>query len=202
MPRDPRPDVLFEPIEIGCKTLPNRFYQVPHCSGFGVVKPWTQARHRSSKAEGGWGAVCTEYCSISPVADESPSVAARMWDEPDSEHLRLMTDEARRPRALAAIELLHSGVHAHDAESRLPPAGPSQTAGGFSNIVPRTLSIADIRRIQSDWVLAAERSRDAGVASRLLADAIFDGHRLGREVDGPHPQTALPYLREGPASLA
>jgi dimethylamine/trimethylamine dehydrogenase len=34
------------------------------------------------------------------------------------------------------------------------------------------------------------------VAPRLLADAVFDGHRLGRELDGPHPDTPLPYLRE------
>ena len=36
------------------------------------------------------------------------------------------------------------------------------------------------------------------LAPRLLADAIFDGHRLGREIDGPHPQVALPYRRERP----
>ena len=36
------------------------------------------------------------------------------------------------------------------------------------------------------------------VAPRLIADAIFDGHRLGREIDGPDPAVALPYLRERP----
>jgi dimethylamine/trimethylamine dehydrogenase len=34
------------------------------------------------------------------------------------------------------------------------------------------------------------------VAPRLLPDAVFDGHRLGREIDGPHPEIPLPYLRE------
>ena len=68
--RDPRHDVLFEPVRIGPKTLRNRFYQVPHCTGFGVEKPWTQAAFRGMKAEGGWAAVCTEYCSISPETDE------------------------------------------------------------------------------------------------------------------------------------
>ena len=62
MGRDPRHDILFEPVRIGPKTLRNRFYQVPHCTGFGVEKPWSQARHRGVKAEGGWAAVCTEYC--------------------------------------------------------------------------------------------------------------------------------------------
>ena len=30
--RDPRHDILFEPVQIGPKRLRNRFYQVPHCS--------------------------------------------------------------------------------------------------------------------------------------------------------------------------
>jgi len=55
--RDPRHDILFEPLAVGPKTLRNRFYQVPHCTGFGVEKPFSQARHRAMKAEGGWAAV-------------------------------------------------------------------------------------------------------------------------------------------------
>lgn len=34
------------------------------------------------------------------------------------------------------------------------------------------------------------------VAPRLIADAIFDGHRLAREIDGDDPSRPLPYLRE------
>lgn len=34
------------------------------------------------------------------------------------------------------------------------------------------------------------------VAPRLLPEAIFDGHRLAREIDSPDPATPLPYLRE------
>ena len=30
MARDPKHDVLFQPIKIGPKVLRNRFYQVPH----------------------------------------------------------------------------------------------------------------------------------------------------------------------------
>ena len=33
MARDPRYDILFEPLKIGPVTTPNRFYQVPHCNG-------------------------------------------------------------------------------------------------------------------------------------------------------------------------
>jgi dimethylamine/trimethylamine dehydrogenase len=36
------------------------------------------------------------------------------------------------------------------------------------------------------------------VAPRLIADAIFDGHRLAREIDSSDPARPLPYLRERP----
>jgi electron transfer flavoprotein alpha subunit len=34
------------------------------------------------------------------------------------------------------------------------------------------------------------------VAPRLLAEAVFDGHRLAREIDCDDPEVALPWLRE------
>ena len=36
------------------------------------------------------------------------------------------------------------------------------------------------------------------VAPRLTADAIFDGHRLAREIDSADPSVPLPYIRENP----
>src|SRR6059058_4378937 len=93
MPRDPRHDVLFEPIGIGPKTLRNRFYAVPHCTGFGTEKPGSQMRFRAMKAEGGWAAVCTEYAPVSPDSDESPYVSARLWDDDDARNLACMCDE-------------------------------------------------------------------------------------------------------------
>jgi dimethylamine/trimethylamine dehydrogenase len=34
------------------------------------------------------------------------------------------------------------------------------------------------------------------VAPRMISEAIFDGHRLAREIDSPHPAIALPFDRE------
>ena len=47
---------LSEPVVIRPKTLRNRSYQLPHCTRFLAAQPWSQARHRSIKAEGGWAA--------------------------------------------------------------------------------------------------------------------------------------------------
>ncbi|HZB79613.1 MAG TPA: hypothetical protein VE522_07200 [Actinomycetota bacterium] len=132
---DPNHEILFEPVRIGPKTLRNRFYQVPHCSGFGTEKPWTQAAHRGVKAEGGWAAVCTEYAPFSPDSDEAPLIAARFWDEDDMRALRLMTDAAHEHGALAGLELHHTGAHAR----RTPrPASPPSLQARSPPIWSRT----------------------------------------------------------------
>ncbi len=74
MARDPKYDILFEPIQIGPKTLKNRFWQTSHCTGYGSERPGAQAGFRGMKAEGGWGAINTEACSIHQEADDYPSM--------------------------------------------------------------------------------------------------------------------------------
>ena len=61
-----RYEILFEPVRIGPVTAPNRFYAVPHASGMTNTMPHMRAELRGTKAEGGWGVVCTGYVSIHP----------------------------------------------------------------------------------------------------------------------------------------
>ncbi len=161
--REERHDILFEPVRIGPKVLRNRFYQVPHCTGFGVAKPQTQALHRGTKAEGGWAAVCTEYCSISPETDDAPYISARLWDDEDARALALMVDEAHGHGALAGVELWHGGVLAAQGESRLAPLAPSARASEHDpTTLARAMRLEDIRRVQAEWVAAARRAADVG----------------------------------------
>jgi dimethylamine/trimethylamine dehydrogenase len=161
--RDPKYDILFEPIQLGPKTLKNRFYQVPHCIGAGSEKPGMQAYHRGIKAEGGWGACCTEYCSIHPESDDTSRVSARIWDEGDVRNLKAMTDRLHHFGALAGIELWYGGPHAPCMESRATPRGPSQIPSDFElNIHPRYMDKDDINEVQQMYVDAAIRARDAG----------------------------------------
>ena len=163
MPRDPRHDILFEPVRIGPKTLRNRFYQVPHCTGFGSEKPGSHARFRGMKAEGGWAAVCTEEALVSVDSDFWPVVSTRFWDDDDLRNLALMCEEAHRFDSLAGIELTHGGAHARAREARVPAVAPSQLASDYDHfVVPKTTEEDDIRRVQADWVRAAKAARDAG----------------------------------------
>jgi dimethylamine/trimethylamine dehydrogenase len=160
---DPRHAVLFEPIQIGPKTLPNRFYQVPHASGFGVERPRTHAAFRGIKAEGGWGGVCVDYTSISLECEESPAVSALFWDDGDARALGLCADAVHAHGALAGIELFHGGAHSENGQSRATRVAPSQhRAHSFGGSLAKEMDAGDIARIQREWVEAARRARDVG----------------------------------------
>ena len=163
MARDPKYDCLFEPIQIGPKTMKNRFYQVPHCNGAGSERPGAQAAFRGMKAEGGWGGICTEYASIHPESDDVHRVSARIWDEGDVINLGHMCDEIHRHGALAGIEMWYGGAHAPCMESRAVPRGPSQIASEFeSRTYPREADEDDIKDLIQMYVDAAIRAERAG----------------------------------------
>ncbi|MCZ6511822.1 MAG: NADH:flavin oxidoreductase, partial [Alphaproteobacteria bacterium] len=129
MTRDPRYDILFEPIKIGPVTAKNRFYQVPHCCGMGFNWPHTHAKMREMKGEGGWAVVCTEECIIHPSSDYSPEPQARLWDDYDAKCLGLMVDALHRHDTLAGVQLANNGVGTQNQFSRFKPLGPSHQAG-------------------------------------------------------------------------
>ena len=121
MPRDPRHDVLFEPVRIGPLTTRNRFFQVPHCNGMGHRDPTPLAFMRGVKAEGGWSVVCTEEVEIHPSSEVSPYAEGRLWDDADIPALALMVEKVHERGSLAGIQRCHNGSHGANLYSRLAP---------------------------------------------------------------------------------
>ena len=80
MARDPKYDILFEPMRIGPVTAKNRFYQVPHCNGGGYRDPSAAAEHRRVKAQGGWGTIFTEQVEMHHTSEITPFIELRLWD--------------------------------------------------------------------------------------------------------------------------
>jgi dimethylamine/trimethylamine dehydrogenase len=162
MSRDPRYDILFEPMKIGPVTAKNRFYQVPHCNGMGFNLPQTHARMRAMKGEGGWAVVCTEECMIHPSSDYTPEPQARLWDDQDIKYLALMVDALHGEGALAGVQLAHNGVGAQNLYTRLKPMGPMHQAGVTG--VPtqtRGMDKADIKEFRRWHRNAALRAKKA-----------------------------------------
>ena len=160
---DPRHSVLFEPVRIGPKTLRNRFYQVPHASGFGSSRPLTHAAFRGIKAEGGWAGVNVDYAPVSPDADETPEVASDCWDDESMKALGLVVDAIHAHGALAGIELNHGGAFSGNGDSRHHRIAPSQLgSASLRGGVAKEMTRDDVRRVQQDFVSAAVRARDVG----------------------------------------
>ncbi len=161
--RNPRFDVLFEPLQIGPKTTRNRFYQVPHCNGMGHRYPRAMAEMRGVKAEGGWGVVCTEECSIHPSSDLSPATLMRLWDDSDLPVHELMVEKVRAHNSLAGIQLVHNGFEVANYVTRLPSMSPSDMpTENFPHVHARSMTLADIKNFRRMYVDAAIRAKKAG----------------------------------------
>ncbi len=159
--RDPRYDPLFEPLKIGPVTAPNRFYQVPHCSGMGYRRPQMMAAMRGMKAAGGWGVVCTEYCSIHPSSDDMPYPHASLWDESDVEKLRLMTDAVHKHGALAGVQLWYGGRSSVNLYTREPAFGVNSLPNTAKQGMPlqtKAMTVDDIKTLKGWYQAAAKRA--------------------------------------------
>jgi dimethylamine/trimethylamine dehydrogenase len=161
-----RYEILFQPIQLGPVTAPNRFYQVPHCNGFGWRMPKGLAAMRGMKAEGGWGVVCTEETEIHYTSDLSPFIEGHIWDDADVSPLQLMTEAVHKHGALAGIELTYNGRDASNLYSRAVPFDlASRGLVGGSGYEPgqsRAASKDDLKQIRKWHRNAAIRAKRAG----------------------------------------
>ncbi|WP_374654685.1 FAD-dependent oxidoreductase [Dongia sp.] len=165
MARDPRYDILFEPVKIGPVTAKNRFYQVPHCNGQGYRDPSAVARMRGNKAAGGWGVLCTEQAEIHHTSEITPFIELRLWDDRDIPQLRKMSDAIHAENALAGIELAYNGPNGSNLYTREVPLGPSHLPIAtfyYDPVQARAMDLSDIRNLRRWHKNAAVRAKRAG----------------------------------------
>lgn len=165
MSRDPRYDVLFEPVQIGPVTAKNRFYQVPHCNGGGYRDPSAAAEMRGVKAQGGWGVIFTEQCEMHHTSEITPFIELRLWEDQDIPGIAKMADRMKEHGALAGIQLAYSGINGPNLYTREVPLAPSaMPIRTFTNdpVHARALDREDIRDLRRWFVNAFKRSRTAG----------------------------------------
>nr|WP_323776883.1 FAD-dependent oxidoreductase [Amylibacter sp.] len=163
--RDPRYDILFEPMNIGPLTAKNRFYQVPHCNGGGYRDPSAAAAMRGIKAEGGWGVIFTEQCEMHHTSEITPFIELRLWEDKDIPQLRKMAEQMKSHGALAGIQLAYSGINGPNLYTKEVPLAPSALPiRTFTNdpVQARALSKTDIKDLRRWFVNAAKRSKLAG----------------------------------------
>jgi dimethylamine/trimethylamine dehydrogenase len=160
--RDPRYDVLFEPVKLGPVTARNRFFQVPHCNGMGHHHPTAHAHMRGVKAEGGWAVVCTEEVEIHSTSEVSPYIEGRLWDDADVPALARMTEKIHEHGSLAGIEPVHNGIHGANMYTR-------ETGMAVAHLPVSTYDPVQVRRMGIDDIAALRRWHRAAVRRALNA---------------------------------
>ena len=202
-------DVLFKPLRIGPVTAPNRFYQVPHCNGFGHRMPQGLAAMRGMKAEGGWGVVCTEETEIHHSSDLSPYFEGRIWSDDDIPALQLMTDAVHTHGALAGIELAYNGVNASNLYTRVPSLAPRSmgtiSGSGYEPVQTHRMDKEDIGNVRKWHREAALRAKRAGfdivycyAAHMMTAASQFISRKYNDRTDeyGGSLENRVRFLRE------
>ena len=97
--RDPRYDILFEPVKIGPITAPNRFFSVPHATGYSPLIPNGSIGMHEMMAEGDWGVVSMQLDEIDPTSDLSNLPIEKFWDDTDVKPHALMVERVKNTAA-------------------------------------------------------------------------------------------------------
>lgn len=167
---------LFDSLTIKSVTLRNRIGISPMCmysSNNGVANDWHLV-HLGARAAGGAGLVIAEATAVSPEGRITPGDAG-LWNENQMEPLARITRFVKHHGAVAGIQLAHAGRKASAARPWDGGAHLSEAAGGWTTLapsaipfggdldkVPQAMTLADIQRVQSDFVAAAKRALAIG----------------------------------------
>ncbi|MFV8556468.1 FAD-dependent oxidoreductase [Sulfitobacter sp. SBS6] len=162
--RDPRYDILFEEVQIGPITAPNRFFSVPHATGHNPLMPNGSIGMREMKAEGGWGVVCMQLAEIDPTSDISNLPMEKFWDDTDIKSHALLVERIKRHGALTAIELAHTGIRARNMDTGTPVLGPSsmRILKPQNPIQSKAMDKQDIKAFRESHKRAVHRAKQAG----------------------------------------
>ncbi|MGD9950155.1 MAG: NADH:flavin oxidoreductase/NADH oxidase [Desulfobulbus sp.] len=190
--------ILFTPYTLKAVTLRNRIAVPPMCqysATDGIPNDWHLA-HYSSLARGGAGLVIVEATSVAPEGRITPACLGIWNEEQTLVHARIAR-AIKEAGAVPGIQIAHAG---RKASANLPWEGDDHMADndprGWETIspsaiafganlpkVPREMGVADIQRVQADFVAAAKRALEAGYewlelhfAHGYLAQSFFSVH--------------------------
>jgi len=166
---------LFSSLIIKNISIKNRIVVSPMCQYSaidGFTNDWHLV-HLGSRAVGGAGLVITEATAVSPEGRISPGDLG-LWNDEHIPGLKKIVSFIHLQGAIAGIQLAHAG---RKASCAVPKEGGKQldeNHGGWQTVgpgdipfvsgerTPESLNKEGIRKVVSDFKVAAERARFAG----------------------------------------
>ncbi len=163
---------LFDSLTIKDITLRNRIGVSPMCMYSytdGFSNDW-QVAHLGARAVGGAGLVIAEATAVDPLGRITPWDAG-IWSDAQIEPLGRVTRIIKENGAVAGIQIAHAGRKAGSKrpwESKEPErpgwqgVAPSPIAFNPEALVPRELSVKEIKEVQDSFRAGAVRALAAG----------------------------------------
>jgi 2,4-dienoyl-CoA reductase-like NADH-dependent reductase (Old Yellow Enzyme family) len=193
---------LFTPFKLKNVTLRNRIVAPPmsqYSAIDGMVNGWHLA-HLSQLARGGAGLIIVEATAVSPEGRITPGDTG-LWTEAQAQAFVPVVQAIKAAGAVPGIQLGHAGRKAsanrpwegddHIFDERgWPTIAPSALRYDehYLSKMPEAMTLEEIARVQSDFVAAAMRARDAGFqwlelhfAHGYLAQSFFSPHSNQRD---------------------
>jgi N-ethylmaleimide reductase len=168
---------LFDPINVGRLTCPNRIWMAPLTRGRGTrghVPTELMATYYAQRASA--GLIITEATHISMEGSGWP-YAGGLWSEEHATHWKEVTDSVHAAGGRIFVQLWHMGRLVHPSLHGVQPVSASATTapgkahtydGRQPYAAARALQIEEIPRLIGDYVMAAKNALAAG----------FDGVQL------------------------
>jgi len=160
---------LFEPIVLRGVDIPNRIVLPSMTTRLATAEGAITAeliRYYEARAEGGAGLITVEMCSPAAAGRHRKHELGILHDS-FVPGLRELTSRIKAAGARAAIQIGHAGGHTREDVTGVPPVAPSALPHQVQEVdvrtvVPRALTVDEIREVVTAFAEAADRARRAG----------------------------------------
>ncbi|KEP69756.1 2,4-dienoyl-CoA reductase [Thioclava dalianensis] len=149
---------LFEPLDLGHVTLPNRVLMGSMHTNLEERGDWNAvAEFYAERARGGVALMVTGGMSPNAEGGVFPG-AAGLFTPEDIAHHRIVTDRVHEAGGRIAMQILHAGRYAYGPEC----VSASPIKSPISPFAPKELDEAGIEKQIADIATSAARAREAG----------------------------------------
>ena len=149
-------DRLFEPLDVGPVTLPNRVVRSPHGTG---LSGESLIAYHEARARGGVGMSTIEATSVHPSAPGR----LPLWDDGCLPFLSEIAERIRPTGMKLFIQPYHPGA-GHAAAAGMPEHwSASAVPNPMAGVMPIAMTKAMIDDVVEHFAAAARRCRDAGL---------------------------------------
>jgi N-ethylmaleimide reductase len=207
---------LFEPLELGSVTLPNRVVMAPLTrmrAGPGNVPTALNATYYAQRATA--GLIIAEGTAVSQQGQGYPS-APGIYTQEQIDGWKSVTQAVHAAGGRIFLQIAHNGRNSHSSfmPDGGPPVAPSAIASNLPGFTrdfrqvpietPRALELSEISVIVEDFAAATRNAMEAGFDgvelqasnSHLIDQFLQDGTNVRTDIYGGSVQNRMRFLQE------